>query len=441
VGGLPRRATFIKEVRAQDPDAVVLDTGNFVSSNYLADPVLETAMKKAELILAAMDRMGYDAMAIGEKDLYLGLDRLRDLDGEAEVRLLSANLVDTSGKPLFDPYRIVKKGPLKVGVTGLTGAPGFMEVFNQRVPGARVRDPFETAAETVKEIRDKCDLLIVLSNIGFARDLQLAERVPGIDIIFTGGTKRFMKIPLIRRKTLITSGYYEGRAVGKLSILLEGRPKGWVSKMELDYMDKQLQAARSGTGTERGRQKYQALVEKRNSAQDLTLYEPDLVNLEPSIPDDPEVAAMIEDYRKELAAASGSALPSVSGGPAQVRYTGHQACAGCHESRHRFWLTTDHFKAFDALAPKNAGADPDCLPCHVTGYERRTGYWPKAPREDLYGVQCESCHGVGSLHASNPAGYSLVHLPSAPQCLDCHTKEQDDDFDYFRDKGKVCGEM
>ena len=186
--------------------------------------------------------------------------------------------------------------------------------------------------------------------------------------------------------------------------------------------------------------KFENILSKRASADEWTLYEPDMVNLDPSIPDDPQVVAMISDYRKGLMETSVSSAGQTAPGKEQVRYTGPQACARCHESRFRFWLTTDHAKAFDSHAPKNAGADPDCVGCHVTGYMRRTGYWPKAPREDLRGVQCEACHGVGSLHIESPDNYSLLHLPSAPQCMDCHTQEQDGDFDYMRDRKVVCAE-
>ena len=440
MGGLPRRATFIKQETAEDTSTLILDSGNFISSRPLAEPVLETAGAKAELIIQTMDLMGYEALAVGEMDLYLGLDRLRSLEEMTNVRFLSANLTDSKGKALFKTSVILKTGGIRVGVIGLTAPPADQRVLTKRMEGAVVEDPFGTASEEVDKIRDKCDLLVVLSNVTFAKNLELAETVPGIDMIISGGTKRFMKRPLIRKSTLVTTGYYEGRATGKLTIHLDGEIKGWISAQELDYLKKQVQAAGQKTGTPAGQRRYDDLAEKRASADLLTLYEPDMVNLTPSFSDDLEITAMITEYRKNLKNRPG-ASPGLTAAPGeQVYYTGHEACAQCHEARHRFWLTTDHFKAFESLAPKNAEADPDCIPCHVTGYMRRTGYWPKAPKENLRGIQCESCHGVGSLHAANPESYSLVHLPSAPRCMDCHTEEQDGDFVYFRDRKAVCAE-
>ena len=440
MGGLPRRAAFIEQEKAEGSENLILDTGNFVASKPLPEQSLEPARIKAELILKAMDAMGYSIMAIGERDLYLGLDHLRTLSDMTRVRFLSANLTDSTGKTLFKPYRILKVGGVKVGVIGLTAVPADQRMFQRRVPDVSVEDPFSAAGESVDSIRKKCDLLVVLSNIGYAGDLRLAETVPGIDIIVSGGTKRYMKKPIRKNSTLVTSGYYEGRAIGKLTVHFDGTVKGWISREELDFLDKQIQTAEEKMETPNGKKKYDTLFENRGLAEKLTLYEPDMVNLDPSFPDDPEIAALISDYRKGLIKSSGSSPDSGAVSKEQLRYTGSKECARCHESRYRFWLNTGHSRAFESLAPKNAGADPDCIGCHVTGYKRRTGYWPKAPKEELRGVQCEACHGVGSLHVGNPDSYSLVHLPAAPRCMDCHTENQDDDFDYFRDKSLVCGE-
>lgn len=440
MGGLPRRAAFIAQEQVERTDTIILDSGNFVTNKPLAEPSLKPTEAKARLMLKAMDRMGYAAAAIGEMDLYLGLDLLRSLSDMTKVRFLSANLTDNKGKHLFEPYRLIKAGGITVGVIGLTAPPVNKKMFSLRMPGVVVKEPFAATGEALEKIRGKCDLIVLLSNIGYSKDLDLADTIPGIDVIISGGTKRYMKNPVIQNKTLVTSGFYEGRAIGKISIQLDGEITGWISRNELDYLDKEILTAETKADTPAGKTNLESLIEERESMDKLTLYDSDMVNLDPSIPDDPQVVTMISDYRKELIKSSVSSPGQTASKSEQVHYTGPKVCAGCHESRYRFWLTTDHSRAFDSLAPKNAGADPDCIGCHVTGYMRRTGYWPKATREDLRGVTCEACHGVGSLHVGSPELYSLLHLPAAPQCMDCHTEEQDWDFNYLRDRSLVCSE-
>jgi len=387
-----------------------------------------------------MDRMGYAAAAIGEMDLYLGLDLLRSLNDMTKVRFLSANLTDNKGKTLFEPYRLIKAGDITVGVIGLTANPVDKKLFSLRMPGATVKEPFSAVAEAIEEIGGKCDLIVLLSNIGYSKNLDLADIVPGIDVIISGGSKRLMKRPVILNKTLVSSGFYQGRVIGRLLVHLDGDITGWVSRNELDYLDKEIMNAQTKTGTPAGKRKLDALVQERKSMDNLTRYESDMISLTPSFPDDPQVADMISDYRKSLKKGSVVTPGPTTRSEGKVFFTGSKECLSCHESRYRFWLTTDHSRAFESLAPKDAEADPDCIGCHVTGYKRRGGYWPKAPREDLRGVGCEACHGVGSLHVGSPDRYSLLHLPSAPQCMDCHTEDQDDDFNYLRERSLVCSE-
>ncbi len=110
MGGLPRRATFITQEKAEETDTLILDSGNLVANKPLAEPSLEPAEAKARLILKAMDRKGYAAAAIGEMDLYLGLDLLRSLSDMTKVSFLSANLTDQKGKTLFEPHRLLEVG-------------------------------------------------------------------------------------------------------------------------------------------------------------------------------------------------------------------------------------------------------------------------------------------------------------------------------------------
>lgn len=420
---------------------LILDSGNVFADKLLPEASLEPTLAKAKLILKTMDLMGYAAVAVGEKDLYLGLERLRLLSDLTKVKFLSANLIDSEGKTLFEPYRILKVGRFKVGVIGLTAFPSNSSVFSRRMPDVKVKDPEQAARQAVEEIRGKCDLVVLLSNIGLEKDIELGETIPGIDTIIGSGTKRYMRRPVIKGKTLITTGYYEGRAIGRLLMHLDGDIKGWISSQELDYLDRQIQIIESKVETPLVKKRHDTLLEKKEALSIRTVYEPDMVNLEPSFQDDPQIAAMITEYRKELSNTPAGGTEVVTAQVNLVRYTGALACAKCHESRYRFWITTGHSKAFDTLVTKDSTADPDCVPCHVTGNERPMGYQINAPKDFLKGVQCESCHGIGSLHAAAPDRYSLNHLPTAPLCMDCHTEDRDDDFDYFRDRVLVCAEL
>ncbi len=81
-------------------------------------------------------------------------------------------------------------------------------------------------------------------------------------------------------------------------------------------------------------------------------------------------------------------------------YSGSDACGVCHEAETTTWLLTQHASAFDTLVRHSAAAKPDCVGCHVVGFEKTGGYTISPPATHLEDVGCESCHGRGGPHLS-----------------------------------------
>ena len=154
-----------------------------------------------------------------------------------------------------------------------------------------------------------------------------------------------------------------------------------------------------------------------------------------------------------LAAAESCALSQ------QAEFTGAASCKKCHFKHYLSWKKTTMAKSMKSLTAgkmvevkKKFGLDPNkdytrdvaCLECHTTGYGKPGGFPKVVPGKEwtdeekkrakkLGGVQCESCHGPGSL--ANPfkkenEAYKKSELsklgiwePDAANCKTCHTKE------------------
>ncbi len=87
--------------------------------------------------------------------------------------------------------------------------------------------------------------------------------------------------------------------------------------------------------------------------------------------------------------------------PSGQVYVGTAECAACHFKEFMTWKKTKHPNAFTDM-PAKYHDDPQCLKCHVTGYEAKGGYVAgalPAKLKNLLGVTCEACHGPGSEHA------------------------------------------
>ena len=214
---------------------MVLDAGNTLVGQWLS---LKT---DGRVMVEAMNLMAYDALTLGQMDLALGLDVLKERQAEAKFLFLSANVVSLSDKkPLFQPYVVLERGGARIGIIGLSEpqaaqAPGVSDV-------AIVLNPVETARQYVGELRDKVDILIILSHLGLEEDKALAQVVPGIDIIVGGKTLQLMRQPEQVGNTLIVQQGYRGEWVGNLKATFDaqGVPSDFLEEiitLGADYAD------------------------------------------------------------------------------------------------------------------------------------------------------------------------------------------------------------
>lgn len=113
-------------------------------------------------------------------------------------------------------------------------------------------------------------------------------------------------------------------------------------------------------------------------------------------------------------------------------YMGAQTCRTCHLDIYEKWESTLHAKAFSRLEAVNKTEDPNCVGCHVAGYNETGGYIDAEKSAHLQNVQCESCHGGGFEHTINPIMKKPTkhHLSSKEKCLQCHVKDHSPSFEF-----------
>jgi 2',3'-cyclic-nucleotide 2'-phosphodiesterase (5'-nucleotidase family) len=216
-GGLARRATAIRQEREASDDLVlVLDAGNALFGAWVS------FRSQGRVIVEGMNAMGYDAMVVGAADLAMGLDALREREAEASFAFLSANVMPAGGgAPMWEPYTIIERDGLRVGVIGITDPEAASTAEVRGV--IAVEDPTLAAARHVAELRDQVDLLVVLSRLGLDRDMVLAQAVGGIDIIVGGSSGRLMREPERVGDTLVIQQGYRGEWLGRLTARFDER--------------------------------------------------------------------------------------------------------------------------------------------------------------------------------------------------------------------------
>ncbi|MDB4945410.1 MAG: Cytochrome c family protein [Labilithrix sp.] len=128
--------------------------------------------------------------------------------------------------------------------------------------------------------------------------------------------------------------------------------------------------------------------------------------------------------------------PPAKGDPS---YVGVEMCSSCHEAPRKVWDKTAHAHAYATLSTQFKEFNLDCVSCHVTGYDRPGGS-TVTHVEDLKDVQCEVCHGPGSLHAARPDKVKIpVARPGADVCLSCHHPPHVHTFDVKAKMPEILG--
>ncbi|NVI98050.1 5'-nucleotidase [Myxococcus sp. AM009] len=207
---------------------LVLDAGNalFKSRDSAQAP---DARARAELVLSQMDAQGTAAMAVGARDLGLGVGFLRKQTRRAKLKVLSANLVDAQGKLLFPASLVTTVGGVKVGVVGVSPAMARPTPVGLAVPGQaqeQVRGlPARPAvAAEVKRLREKSKvaLVVVLAAVPHAEALQLADQVEGVDFVVQSHEGRGQGIAQRQAQATVIPSGARGRELAKLVLQLEG---------------------------------------------------------------------------------------------------------------------------------------------------------------------------------------------------------------------------
>lgn len=177
-GGLAYLASVLNVIKAQEPEALILDAGDFYNRGNLP------AARTNDLVAAEVREMlpQFDLRAVGNNEVKLGVKRLTKWSKDFEhSSLISANLVDENGELIFPPYKILKKGDLKVGIIGLT-----VDFPVDPKENVKILSPEATIEKYVSEVRPKVDVLILLSHINYKRNLKFLEKFRGIDLIVSG---------------------------------------------------------------------------------------------------------------------------------------------------------------------------------------------------------------------------------------------------------------
>ena len=124
--------------------------------------------------------------------------------------------------------------------------------------------------------------------------------------------------------------------------------------------------------------------------------------------------------------------------PDGLEYLGSKSCGmstACHKYEYQKWSEKKHAHAYQTLVDVGSEYDPDCIICHVVGYEYETGFVSgEKSGKELRDVGCEVCHGPGSGHLEAVLAGKPGQGIREPKynCSSCHTPERSPGYQHDR---------
>lgn len=270
VGGLDRVATVIDAIRADRPDALLLDGGDTWHGSYTCYHT------EGQDMVNVMNALRPDAMTF-HWEFTLGSARVREIVEGLPFAALGQNIFDAEwDEPaeMFPPYQFFERGGVKVAVIGQAfpympiANPGWM--FPEYSFG--IRD--QNMQAMVDEVRNQgAELVVCLSHNGFDVDKKMAGNVSGIDVILTGHTHDALPEPVLVGDTILIASGSNGKFVSRVDLdVRDGRMMGFRHKLIPIFSDVIAPKPEITTLIEEQRAPYKADLEEVIGQTDNLLY-------------------------------------------------------------------------------------------------------------------------------------------------------------------------
>ncbi len=418
-GGLKRRHTLLDSLREQGWPVVPIDLGGQVRRFG------RQAEIKYRRTIGALAEIGYEAIGFGPQELRLPAEHVLSVAanlaaGERGAKpFVSANVgILDFDLGYVERYRVLEAGGRTIGVTSILGEQYQATINNDDV---LFIEPEKALAEIVGPLAEQADFLVLLSHATAEESKALARKFPQFDVVVTAGGAE--EPPRQAEKI-----------EGTETLLVEVGHKGM----------------------------YVAVLGLYDDPQQPVRYQ--RVPLDARFADSPDMQQMLVEYQRELETLGLTGLDvKTQLHPTGNTFVGSHACADCHTQAYEVWKNSPHAHATQTLVdlepPRHF--DPECLSCHVTGWNPQNyfpysgGYTDLEKTALLRTNGCENCHGPGSAHVAAELGDveaddalleklraqmrlklqegeaegQVVGAVTA-KCVECHDLDNSPDFDF-----------
>jgi hypothetical protein len=388
---------------------------------------------------------------------------------------ISANIFDENEQLLFNQVVTRTIQGHTITITALSGQ------SSKPLPGVHIKSWEEVLPNLVQSIRqkNKNSFIILLSSLSDKENQLIAQKFKDIHVLISAYQKKGNIAPQLISNTLATQTAKQGQHQGLLEITF-GSTRKWGQNSQKNLVDLQnklgslnwqLQRLIKKSDTSGHPEKFEKTInrlkdEKQSLEADISNMEKQaldetksgakqdhfsyrFIGLKKNMPNDQPTKKKLQKLNQDIQTLhtklkqQNKTSANGSGTPASLSLIGHNACGACHETQMNFWESTRHATAYRTLLTMEKHLDISCLPCHIT-MNIQHGKLEALSTESilsypdrLQSVGCETCHGNGKKHETDPEQFKLVLTPTINICLTCHIDEHDDNFLYKEKLEKI----
>jgi len=214
-GGYARIATIVKQIRAESQgNCLFCDCGDTLHGTY---PAFDT---QGKAMIPILNSLGIDAMT-AHWEFALGPTIFNQRLAELNYPMLAINIYDKSTKKLvYQPYLIKEIGGVKIGLIGIAS-----NIVDKTMPPSYSEGIYFTLGKDelppivdVLRSKEKVDLIVLISHLGFTQDMKLLTEVQGIDVCLSGHTHNRTYKPVVVGKTILIQSGCHGSFLGRLDL-------------------------------------------------------------------------------------------------------------------------------------------------------------------------------------------------------------------------------
>jgi len=338
LGGVNRRFTLIEQLQEEGWQPVAMDVGNQVK-RFGRQPEI-----KFQITIDGLKQMGYQVVAFGLDDLKLSIDELIAIvapqaDKPTPFVCANVNLLDLTPK-----YRVVETNGKRLGITSILGTSKQKGITADEI---ELTPPEEALGEVWPKLKaENCDLYVLLAHASIFETGELARTFPGFDVVVTSGGSN-------------EPTHEPDKITGSKGLLVQVGNKG----------------------------KYVCVI---GLFEDEPVLRYQRVPLDDRFKDAKAMIRLMGAYQQQLETLGWKGLGlKPQNHPSGRQFVGSNECGDCHTKAYEIWEKTRHARATKTLVkpPERADVprhfDPECISCHVVGWNPQKYYPYKSGYESL----------------------------------------------------------